>query len=279
MGTDVRTGATAAWHEPRDWRRDLPVLLTAVILLAAAWNVVTLIPPLAPGGFLGGDFHMYREAAARAIAGGGFYEPSQLAGPYAIVPGDVLYPPTLLYLLVPFLVLPEILWWIIPLGALAVIVARLRPARWTWPLIALALWWPRDIGLIALGNPGMWIAAAIGVGLLYGWPAVLVLLKPSLGFFALIGIRTRAWWLVAGAMALLSLPLIGLWADYATILRNSNGSLLYSILEVPFMLIPVVAWIGRRSLGLVEPLGLQTALLRRVREDPADADVGRSEGL
>ena len=55
---------------------------------------------------IGVDYLLYRDAAARWLAGGPFFEPYQLAGPYPISAGDILYPPVALWLFVPFTVLP-----------------------------------------------------------------------------------------------------------------------------------------------------------------------------
>ena len=42
------------------------------------------------------------------------------------------------------------------------------------------------------------------------------------------------------------LPFGSMWADWVTTLVNSTGGgLLYSTLEVPMLLIPLVAWLGR----------------------------------
>jgi hypothetical protein len=50
----------------------------------------------------------------------------------------------------------------------------------------------------------------------------------------------------AALLALLSLPFGPLWADWLTTLVNSRGGgLLYSSLEAPFLVLPLVAWLGR----------------------------------
>lgn len=226
-------------------RHDVPIVLAAAILVAAVWNAALIIPPLVPEGILGADFRIYRDAAAEWLRSGAFYAPHQLLGPYAIGPGDVLYPPTILYLLVPFIALPAFLWWAIPLTIIAAVTIRLHPARWAWPVLALAIWWPRDQGLVVLGNPGMWVGAAVAAGLMLGWPSAFVALKPSLVPFALIGIRTHGWWRATAAVFLGSVGLVGLWLQYAIALSNSDFTLGYSVLDLPFMLIPVVAWIAR----------------------------------
>ena len=68
---------------------------------------------------VGIDADIYFDAAESWLADGTWYLPRQLAGPYGIEYGDVLYPPILLYLLVPFRILPFALWWAIPIAATA----------------------------------------------------------------------------------------------------------------------------------------------------------------
>jgi hypothetical protein len=80
--------------------------------------------------------------------------------------------------------------------------------------------------------------------------APFVLLKPSLAPFALFGIRRRSWWIGAAAFVLLSIPFGAMWADWVTTVVNSRGGgLLYSSLEIPMLLLPLVAWWGRTRGG------------------------------
>lgn len=199
---------------------------------------------------LGVDYVLYRDVTARWLAGGPFYEPSQLAGPYEITAGDVLYPPVGLWLFVPFAVAPiplsAALWWAIPIGVTAWTVRRLRPQPIVWPLIALCVAWPTTLLKTWTGNPVIWAVAAMALGVVYAWPAVFALLKPSLFPFALFGANRRTWWLALGVVVLLSLPFGNMWADWLTSVVNSRGGgILYSSLEIPMLLLPVVAWAGR----------------------------------
>lgn len=234
-------------------KRVATLAVTGTLLVLAAWNLSVLVPHVLEQKYaLGVDLHQILAATRRWLDGEGFYFPHQLAGPYHIVGGDILYPPVVLWLLVPFLYLPQILWWVIPLGILGYAVWRLRPARWTWPLLAFALWYPRDETMVLFGNPGLYVGAAVAAGVLYAWPAAFALFKPSLGFLALVGITQRSWWLGIAVFAALCLPFGGLWFDYITVLRNSDASLLYSLPDLPFMLIPIVAWLGRTRPAPVE---------------------------
>ena len=124
-------------------------------------------------------------------------------------------------------------------------IARMRPAAWAWPLILLGVAWPQSVSQILYGNTNMWIAAFIAAGLSFGWPSVLVLAKPSLAPFALIGIRRRRWWLALGILALASIPFGSLWIDYATAMRNSSLDASHALITLPLMLSPVWAWLAR----------------------------------
>ena len=226
---------------------------TAIALSVAVFAIplafVLLIPdPLEQP--LGVDFVLYRDVAARWLAGGPYFEPYQLAGPYEIRAGDVLYPPVGLVLFVPFALLPAVLawplWWAIPVGATVWSIWRLRPRPEVWPLIAMCVAWPTTLLKTWTGNPVIWCVAALALGTLYYWPSVFVLLKPSLAPFALFGATRRSWWLALAGVVALSVPFGALWADWIASLVNSRGGgPLYSALEIPMLLIPLVAWWGR----------------------------------
>ena len=189
------------------------------------------------------DFDLYLNATRRWLAGGPFFEPYQLAGPYPIRMGDVLYPPNILLLMIPFTVLPAILWWAIPLGVTGWAIWRLQPAPVSWPFLAFCVFWPPFVARTVAGNPIMWALAFLALGCLYKWPAALVLIKPSLFPFALIGIRSRSWWIALAAGIAVSLPFAGMWIDWVRVLLNSTeGGLLYSLQDVPILLLPIIAW-------------------------------------
>jgi hypothetical protein len=196
----------------------------------------------------GSDYGFYRGAASRWWETGQFYLTHQLTGPYEATSGiDTLYPPFALGLFAPFVWLPAVLWWAIPLGILAWHVATSRPAWWAWPLLALLVWWPRSQSIVIWGNTSMWLAATVALGLRFGWPAALVLLKPSLAPFALLGIRSRGWWLTLAVLVVVSVPMA---ADYIAALRNNVGGWpppWYSLADVPLLLVPVVATWARES--------------------------------
>jgi len=216
----------------------------------------------------GEDYRFFMAIAERWRTGASVYLPHQLAGPYTELSGrDMIYPPIALLRFVPLSFLPAPLWWIIPLGTIAAVIIWFRPEAWTWPVFALALWYPRDESMIIWGNTGMWMAALVGLGLVWGWPAAFVLLKPSLAPFLLAGIRKpRA--LVVGLvlLAALSLTMVPLWADFITAVRNAGSSwpsVLYSLPDIPLLLMPALAWMartrGRRQVSVTNPDAMERA--------------------
>ncbi len=241
-----------------------------VVGLLLLFLTVELSVATRPAGILSGppgfDYQTYIAATQRFLAGGGFYAPYQLAGPYLIGTRDILYPPTALALFVPFTVLPPFLWWAIPLGIVTWVLAWERPSRWGWAVILglIVLPFPFDwhfsyaLQLVVTGNPAMWVAAAVAAGTRWGWPSAFVLLKPSLAPFVLIGVRQRWWWVACGIIAALALATLPLWTGYVAVLLNARGpraSLFYSVTDLPLVLIPIAAWFTgqRRSTGWWEP--------------------------
>ena len=95
----------------------------------------------------------------------------------------------------------------------------------------------------------MWFVAAAFAGVAWGWPAVLMLLKPTLAPFALIGVRRRSWWIALGVLVVVSVPFGAMWLDYSTALLDAqNGrGLEYTLGEWPLMIAPLAAWLGSVS--------------------------------
>jgi hypothetical protein len=244
-------GALAQWI----WR-DALLVATGLALAFLAWELAIVMPRvLATPGAVGVDLHSYQDATRSWLAGDGFYQGHQLAAPYHITGGedpagaDILYPPVSLLLFLPFTVLPEILWYVVPLAAFGWAIWRLRPARWAWPIIAWGLALPVNIDVVIRGNPAIWVAAAFAVGCVVTGPAVLVLLKPSLFPFALMGVNRRRWWMALGLFTIVSLPFGLFWLDWLRAILNSDGSLTYSLQDIPILALPLAAVAGsqRRS--------------------------------
>jgi len=247
-------GRTVAIPWPRS-RSAALALSAAIFALPIAFVLLVPDPLEQPFGV---DFALYRDVAARWLGGGPYFEPHQLAGPYDIQAGDVLYPPVALRLFVPFAWLPEpvawVLWWVLPIGAVAFALTRLRPAPASWPLIALCVAWPTTLLKTWTGNPVIWCVAALALGTLWAWPSAFVVLKTSLSPFALFGAWRRSWWVATAVLVVASLPLGSLWVDWiASLVNSQGGGLLYSSLEVPMLLLPLVAWAWRTGDGVSWP--------------------------
>jgi hypothetical protein len=224
------------------------ISLTVVLLILAGLETAWGIAQFKWGDTPGIDLDIYSRATRRLFAGESWFLDRQLGGPYAIVMGDVLYPPVAAFFFAPFLVLPAPLWWAIPIGLTAWLMFDWNPAPWTWPLIALCILWPLTPAKTITGNPALWITAFTAAGLRWRWPSALVFLKPSLFPFALIGIRSPKWWLVVAALLLGSLVFWDATRTWIEVLINSRGGgLLYSAVDIPMLMIPVFAWLGRRG--------------------------------
>ncbi len=248
-------------------------LLLVILLVAETIQLYGIIDGQAA---IGTDLDYYRFVADRWLTTGVYYTDQQLAGPY-IVQTQVhnLYPPHALYLFVPFLYLPDVLWWALPLGLLTYVVWWCRPEAWSWPLLLLILLTPKAPAQVLFGNTDMWIAAFVAGGVRWAWPGVLMTFKPSLGFFAIIGIRSRSWWIALAVLTAASVPLLGIWLQYPTITLNSSAQLAYSFGNLPFHLLAIVAWAVSSRRGSVPPLRWLGYLLdtRRSRHDPRSAQA------
>jgi hypothetical protein len=264
--TNVRL--TTGRGAPSTGRSDRRVWL-ALTGLAAVLAGFELAAGAARGwaGHAAGDFELYVGVARRWLSGGDFYQAWQLSGPYVVSDpyGAVLYPPIDLWLFGAFTFLPAVLWWILPLGAVAWTIWRHQPDPRAWPLMALCLAWPPSIVKLVTGNPVMWAVASVAFGTLYAWPAVFALLKPSVFPFALLGIRSRGWWLGLVVLVVASVPFGAMWSMWLTTVINARGGgLLYSIQEVPLLALPLIAWAARRRTA-ESGAGSPSAAVRRFR--------------
>ena len=229
------------------WYRPAMVGLS---LLALAWGALLFYTAATGtfGGYWGVDIGHYLDGTRRWLAVGTPYLPSEVAAPFDYQPQTFMHPPVALLLFLPFLYLPILAWWVIPLAITGAIVVACRPAPWTWPLIAMAVAYPRFHDALIVGNSDLWVLAGIAAGLRFGWPALVIVIKPSLGFFVLAGSRHRSWWLGWIGVAILCVPFGVLWIDWVHVVINSPGDFTYSLWNVPYLLAPVVAWLGRTRL-------------------------------
>jgi hypothetical protein len=235
--------AIVAAEPPSRWRRPIYVGLAAVLGALAVAEVVLGFTTFGWGPDIGLDFSIYLNAADRFVNGGSWFLARQLSGPYDVKMGDVLYPVSSVWLFAPFLVVPKILWWTaIPI--FVGLVLSFRPKPWTWPVFAMCFVFPYTSIRFVTGNPAMWLAVFEALGLRVGFPAALVLIKPTMAPFALVGARSRWWWVAVAALGLATLP--GL-AEYVRVVRDANigDSWLYPFFDVPLFLIPIAAYFGR----------------------------------
>lgn len=192
------------------------------------------------------DHLIYKLQAERLLAGGPMYRAWQTEAPYELlqVPVPELYPPpTVLFLIVPMSLLPNPVWWILPLSVILGVLAYHRPSIQGWALILCLLALPITMDQIASGGLAMYVAAALALGTVKPGLYPLALLKPSVFPFALLGIRDKGWWITLGCLGVLSLFMLPWWIDYAKVMLNlRGGGLLYSLPNVPFLLIPLIGW-------------------------------------
>lgn len=243
---------------PGGTRRRMMVLgtVSALLLIPPIWELVVVGARIAP--ILGVDYTYHVEAAARWFAGGSFYPAYELAGPFS-TDHDILYPPSAILLFGPFIILPAVLWWAVPLGIVAGVSAYLRPDPIVWPFLAICLAWPATALTIVVGNPVLWAVAALSLATIYRWPAVLIVIKPSILPFALFGVWRQSWWLALGVIVVLSLPFGSLWGDWLRVLLNARvGGVFHSIQQVPLLLFPLIVWLGRTRSDL--PADLKAAV-------------------
>lgn len=240
----------------------------------------------------GWDFDHYLEATRRWVETGTPYQAAEVAGRFQFGDGTFLHPPISLLLFAPFLVLPGFLYWLIPLGGTVALVAAWQPARWTWPLMALLLNWPRFGGAVVVGNTDLWVVFFIAAGLRFGWPVLLLAIKPSIGPFAIVELAAlmrvdalpiRRWVEIALAAALLILvaaPFGSLWLDWLAVIRHSPADPLYSLGAVPWLVVPVIAWYGRRRHRRRADVrrGVTARIEDRRASAERPADVGRRRG-
>jgi hypothetical protein len=243
----------AGRDEKRAWRlTHFACLVTTAILLGYAVVLtgdMLLHQPKWDGLItIGQDYRLYMRGVERFLATGSPYLPEQISGRgYDSFSGDVfLYPPLALLLMLPMYFLPAVLWWIVPIGVIAAMVWRLRPVWWSWPLLAACLAWPRTISYAGAGNTDMWIAAFAAAGVSMGWPAALVVLKPSFAPLMFVGVRRRSWWIACGLLVAFSLVTWPLTAQYITVIRTGTADVGYSLISLPVTLIGPIAWLGRR---------------------------------
>lgn len=221
-----------------------------MMLVALAVETVALYWIVDDQQAIGTDLHFFQGVAQRWLDTGVFYTERELSGPFVIQTQiDNIYPPSALFLFVPFLMLPAILWWAIPIALIVYVVWWCRPVAWALPILAALILYPKTPAVFLYGNSDIWGVAFAAAGVRWVWPSILVVFKPSVGFLALPGIASRRWWIAALIVAVVNLPFIGLWLDYPRVLLNSDASLGRSLSDTPLFLVPFVAWLTSSRRG------------------------------
>jgi hypothetical protein len=228
--------------------------LAALLLGAELW-VIAHNPTIIPAD-IGSDYTLYIDATRRWLGRGAFDLQAQLAGPYTEAIRPVLYPPPALVLFVPFTVLPEFLWFGIPVALTAWMIVWHRPTVWGWvAMMAIVAVVPLLFLPYVAGTPTIWIIAFFALGTRWPAAAALVLLKPTLAPFALIGARDRRFWVICGALGVVSiatLPMTLDWLKAVTNLTGEKSGVLYSVENLPLVAVVLTAWLtGRHEPQLV----------------------------
>jgi hypothetical protein len=235
--------------ESLNWDRIFNLAATGALTVAVMRAVAYYVAIPDPAASVGVDFRLYVSAAERWLQTGQFYEAAQIQGPYRVhdLPA-ILYPPPVLLVLVPFTVLPAALYWIVPAALTIWAIGRMRPTARGLFLIGALLATDWVQAPMFWGTPVIWLVPAVALGLLYGWPAAWVLIKPTLGLFLLSGL-TRPKRLLAGLIgfAVIGLAFAPMWVGYVAVVRNSDLQLDYSLAQNLLLLVPVVAWLDRTS--------------------------------
>jgi hypothetical protein len=227
--------------------RPFLVGLTIVLGAMALYQLVELASTPWGRGLIAADVVKgYLPGARRFLDTGSPYLPEQVGSPWAIEVHSFIHPPAALPLFLAFLILPLPLWWVLPMSGTAAAVWRLRPSPWTWPVMAACLVWPRSTGAILAGNSDLWAMAAVAAGAVWGWPAVLLAIKPTFAPLGILALRRKSAWGAAGILGITMLPLAPLWFDWLAVIWNSGLGLGYSVPNLPLVMIGAVAFLGRR---------------------------------
>ncbi len=222
------------------------LLVMVVIGLELAWITYVVLASLGNPSF-GLDYRWHVDASRRLIDLGSPYWSWQLSGPYAIGDGAILYPPTAFLLFIPFIWLPAVLWWAVPIGVTVYAMARHNPPLWSWAFTLGLFALNKSLGVYVFGNPTMWLVAAVAAGTVWSWPLALLFLKPTFAPLAFIGVGQRSWWVALAGLAVASAVFGRLWLEWITVVTNSNVTVAYNLSTVPLVLAPLVPWMSRRA--------------------------------
>ena len=218
------------------------ILAATIIGVEVLWISFAVLYTALDRPAFGLDYRMHVEAAQRLLETGTPYLPFQLAGPFVISHGAILYPPIAFVLFIPFIWLPAVLWWVIPIAITAYCIWWWRPPLYAWVVIASIFSLEKTLNVYVFGNPSMWMVAAVAAGTVWHWPFVFVFAKPTFAPIAFLGAPDRRWWIALGVLGAVSVLFGSVWFEWFTVVQNSNVSLIYNLPTVPLMLAPLIAW-------------------------------------
>ncbi len=136
--------------------------------------------------------------------------------------------------------------------------------------MALCLAWPPTLVKIVTGNPVIWAVAAMALGVLYYWPSVLVLIKPTCSHSP-FSEQTREVVARPGPYSpSVCLPFGALWVDWIRSLINSQGGgLAYSALEIPMLASANRCLAGANSATCIRTAGIVLGDFHHLGASPA----------
>ena len=198
--------------------RRVAVGVLAIVLGYELWVAAT--NPLGVLHYPGIDYSTYMEATRRALSGGGFYASWQF-NPAQPDPSlrSVLYPPLALLVFVPMSFLPPIAWWVVPVGTIAYVAWNQCRTPWQRVALLAAIASPPDLTALITGNGTLWVAAAVVAANRWAWPSAFIVLKPTFAPWAIIGVRSRSWWVALGGLVVVSLALLPMWLDWLRVME------------------------------------------------------------
>ncbi len=234
-----------------------PTLTVAILLVGLARLWILSQQAAATPGAIGIDFQAVTDAARRWVTTGQPFLGRQLQGPYPHLgwnssdTGEFLYPPVALPAFLLFAHLPAPVWWA-GCGALFVLgLVTIRPARWSWPILAGLVSLTNVPAVIIAGNPSLWISALALLGPVSGWTGALVLLKPTFAPLAVLGVWRRSWWVAVGLLIVASVAFGPLWVDWVHAVRDiQDPASELPISQLPILLVPAVAAFSGTRPGL-----------------------------
>jgi hypothetical protein len=255
-------------------------IAVALAGLLCSFVTISTIVAFAPVGRAFADWLTYVHAVERMFAGLPIYAPEQLAGQYVLVNVTLFgyaYPPSSVPLFIPFVTYPVGLaaWLTVNVGLLITGVAailksergRARPLELAAALLVLAFF-PGFAEGVAFGN------ASVGLAGFLAWSWVIGRGRASVGGLAGLGATIKLvpgvliFWstprtfprvilaaaAVAGALFILTLPLVGLqsWADYVKALSYSEPACGVDVpVSIACVLKPVVGIDASKLAGIV----------------------------